>query len=436
MSTSAAGRKRQQERELLALNQSMAKENEEKEDQDKILMNNKKKEKTLCDTTNIDKFCELENKPKYSYNNIKTVLAIGDIHGDVTLLMNILKKNGIIQKEKSCHRIGDKQNDKKQQIIIILEEPYVVSRKENYIIVQTGDQLDGYREDVEPYYQFKNNDLVVFKIMSDLFDAIFEYNKEDKKLNYHLISLIGNHELFNIAEDYRYAIPNPYDEKDIEEREQDIFFCKTLRRMACHRAFAVIVNEKLLFSHAGLMPDYIGRMIGHKKYEELIKATPEQKFILYNKYCLDFLYDFMLYGNRQLGEDLKNVVGHRDFEITPRGKYNEEEKIKMACGDAQYTKDKLKLTHLDNMIVGHNINSNITNTQCQRPNSVDITSIDVGASRAFGPASTFCKNEIPKALMYTFSDDGTYEKHPIHIKSDEKNGRAITNKLERTLPIN
>lgn len=347
---------------------------------------------------NINNICK--NSLKYSYYNISKVLAIGDIHGDIKLLKNILKKNNIITKIQ--------QNS--NEFVLIDNIKYYVPIQKNYIVIQVGDQLDGYRpgSSNEIDQNFKNDDIEVYKLMDKLFQITDNYNKT-YNCNYHIISLIGNHEIMNIIGQYNYAVKNST-QKNNKNREKIIYNNNIINSMLCFRAFVVTVNDKLLFSHAGLVVRYIKNIMTPEIYNLFVNTTSfNEKFKIFNIYCLNFLHT--LTKNNKLSKKYKfthndkkiyDLVGHREFNINN----------KKLCNEANKTINDLKLNHLDNMIIGHNIVNNINTRKC---NKINITNIDVGASRAFEQYSTFYNTKIPKAILFTFNSNNKYTTQNIMV---------------------
>lgn len=486
-------------------------------------------------------------KTPYIFNNIDNIIAIGDIHGDIQLLINIFLHTDTL-------RLINGQNKNNEPHIEINNKLYQIIKKNNCVIVQVGDQLDSYRpkrnnvirannenellkqlnvnnmkinkfninnkiiqnsleidlkknqiqemrkNKQEKNKQEKNNcsiklddkiynehinilqnditilkndneklmnsllrkedikqvkdekkiifqenlkngvneysDRYIFLIMSELFLKI---NKHYYHNNYHIVSLIGNHEIMNLTNNYRYALKdykiiiyNDYSYMDDNLKAKYIdrykYFIKNNINdsIFCHRAFSIYVNNKFLFSHSGLITQDLKNIFEPKEYMIFLsdKTSSFDKIKLYNNACLSYLYDSVNNFNKQFKMNNNNLfkipekkqqdydlviynhVGNREYT------YKEYDEIQEnnVCNTLKKTKDIFKLDNLDNMIIGHNISEigDIKELNCDNAEAT-LTSIDVGASKIFN-----IKKPLPVALIFKINNyDNSYVTTPV-----------------------
>ncbi len=197
------------------------------------------------------KFC-----PGYSYvptviPKVRRIVALGDIHGDYKLCIELLKIARVINDDDNHLKwIGG-----------------------DTIVVQVGDQIDRCRpyngntcNMKETTIDDEHSDLDILKLFTKL-DKMAQKNKPPGKV----ISLLGNHELLNVQGSLNYVSykgltkfvykdsKNPtiiY--KSGEEARRQSFRCgnKYSKFLACTRLGAVIIGSNL-FVHAGLIDRFI-----------------------------------------------------------------------------------------------------------------------------------------------------------------------------------
>ena len=121
---------------------------------------------------------------QYIYNNhYNNIIIIGDIHGDLKRLKNILLNENIITKNLEWI-------------------------KENIIVIQLGDQIDSAN---------RNKFIDEWEVIKDIEVLNFTnlLSKLAKTKNSLFISIIGNHELMNFLGDFSYVSNNSlYSERE------------------------------------------------------------------------------------------------------------------------------------------------------------------------------------------------------------------------------
>jgi hypothetical protein len=165
------------------------------------------------------------------YPPVDRIIAIGDIHGDIHFLRNMLRVAGVIDNK-------DKWGGK------------------NTYVVQIGDQLDGSRdimngcparrEDIDTPTDKYEGDLEVLDYLDGL-------DEQAQLTGGRVISLLGNHELLNIMGHFEYVYEKDLDKVNKSERTK-LFkpTGKYGRILLCKHPSAVIIGSNL-FVHAGIL---------------------------------------------------------------------------------------------------------------------------------------------------------------------------------------
>ncbi len=262
-------------------------------------------------------------------------------------------QNGIYPEQDRIIVIGDLHADfkKTKQIFIDLN---LIDENENWVaeplnthVVQLGDQIDGSRGFIE---NEASGEL-------ELIDFMERINTKARKVGGAVHSLIGNHEIMNLIEDFRYA-----SEKDIEEQQMYHSRAEVFKPngmvfgpLAGER-HAILKIGKFIFSHAGVLPELIGENESGNNF--IIKINTIMKNILNGNLNFDtiqlyqyFLSDYSILFNRYLG----------DLKISQT---KMEESLK-----------KLDATH---QFVGHTIQDNINSQYDDK-----LWLVDVGMSDCF-----------------------------------------------------
>lgn len=165
------------------------------------------------------------------------IIAIGDLHGDLTALIYALTRAGLI--DENGKWIGN-----------------------NSIVVQVGDVLDrGGRGVSVP----STDGLEEVQI----FHYLYKLNKQARRDNGRVISLIGNHELMNMLGDFRYASSEHID--GFGSYEDRIAAFKPggdlAQKIACN-SLAIVKIGDWIFVHGGLLPEHIETIMKNKNLEE------------------------------------------------------------------------------------------------------------------------------------------------------------------------
>ena len=305
----------------------------------------------------VDKFNNIWKQKCSEYDMLPNILppvnriiVIGDIHGDIKVLLDCLKIAKVIhQNVKWC---------KNNHLIEWIGG--------DTVIVQVGDQIDSCRYDGlntcnDPTnYEFDEpHDINILYFMTAL-------HKKAAAKGGAVYSLMGNHELMNVRGDLSYVshsniqyftnlIPNVNISSGIEKRKYVFAPGNTIANfLACTRNIALIIGDNL-FVHAGIIPTII------------------------NKYKVD---DLNMLLKLFLFNELKDVNNFNDIFTSKKSPMWTREfgtQKKNACCDRLMTPLK-EIYKVGKIFVGHTpqINTGITSTCNGR-----IWQTDVGMPAAF-----------------------------------------------------
>lgn len=185
----------------------------------------------------------------YEYPNCDRLVIIGDIHGDIKRLKNILIDAKVINNN-----------------IEWIAEP------KNTIVVQMGDQVDSLNRDdyIKDWEVLEDIEVLYF---TNLIDKLAQ-SKGGR-----FISIIGNHEFMNVIGNFSYVSRKSLN-NDLVKRH-NLFKPKgTLSPILCKRPIILKIGD-LLFCHAGLTLDHINLL---KKYDKDISYINKiwRNFVLHS----------------------------------------------------------------------------------------------------------------------------------------------------------
>ncbi len=262
-------------------------------------------------------------------------------------------QNGIYPEQDRIIVIGDLHADftKTKQIFIDLD---LIDESENWIanppnthIVQLGDQIDGSRGFID---EEASGEL-------ELIDFMERINTKARKVGGAVHSLIGNHEIMNLIEDFRYASKKDIEEQKMYNSRKEVFKPNGMvfGPLAGER-HAILKIGKFIFSHAGILPKLISDNESGMNF--IIKINTMMKYILKGE--LDFntleMYSYFLSSNSIL---FNRKIG--DLRLT-----------QIEIDEAL---EKLDATH---QFVGHTIQENINSQYNDK-----LWLVDVGMSECF-----------------------------------------------------
>jgi hypothetical protein len=355
----------------------------------------------------IGKLLECRNYiNKYEYKIIDSniireecdIIAIGDIHGDIQLMLDTLTIGGVIQETNAQNNnaieiIRKDKNDNKE---------YYEWIGKNTIVVQVGDQIDRCRPTNFMSSNCKEQNVTYDDEASDIEILLFFTNLHEKaeKKGGAVYSLLGNHELMNIHKDIRYVsrknleqlnvIEDEYEDEEINNEVKEIMTnednnidnyiqrrINIFRRegilakfIACTRYSILIVNG-YLFVHGGVLGSYINQN-NFNNINYFQDLNNKIKNYLIKK------------QDKNLEKEIKGFIFRTNSPFYTRklGKIKINAKI-----DDIHCKDVKKIIdHYDNIkgiIVGHTPQLKGINGTCLKQKKNTLFRIDVASSKAF-----------------------------------------------------
>jgi hypothetical protein len=354
------------------------------------------------------------------------IIAIGDVHGDMQLVVDSLIIAKVIFPIKSkLDSISVKVGNNKQNYEWIGGET---------IVVQIGDQNDSCRPQSGNCDHMKNDtpdDINIFRFYNDL-------NKLAIKKGGAVYSLLGNHEIMNVSGDFKYTsnanvnmfkkYNDPIDRKkytgktfDDAVKHREIAFDtgkEYANLLACTRQSVLIIGE-FLFIHAGITK-FVLKENNFPGREDLPRLNELVKNWLLQK--LDKMDDHMM--NELLNSADNSPFWTRIFgSLPPKLSYNDQE-----C--KTHLQPILEAYGIKGMIIGHTpqVEHGINSTCGNR-----IFRIDIGASKAFET------KRAPQVLEIEKLSDDNY-KYTVIFQKDEVYNAIVPNdiksfeRLETRLP--
>jgi hypothetical protein len=297
----------------------------------------------------------------------RRIIVVGDIHGDFDVLVDLLSKAGVINKNTPNIWIG---GDTK--------------------VVQVGDQIDS-RNRFNNNYTENYSDIKILHYLTTL-------HNEAEKVGGAIYSLLGNHELMNVYGDFRYVSDNGFLDLDTETKFTNIEAGKAERArmfapgnelsnfLACTRQVAIIIGNNL-FVHGGIMP-FIS-----KKY----KITDINR--LMTLYLWNVLNDKDIYDYKTIfGDQYMSPLWTRDF--------GNLKKYPQRCDELMTP--LLEMYSVGKIFVGHTVVSDgkKIETSCNDR----VYHVDTGASKAMKNKNELegIRTVIPGAQIVEIVDDKIY----------------------------
>jgi hypothetical protein len=324
--------------------------------------------------------CDFYNKSPHIVGHVKRIIAIGDIHGDFTLLLLCLKLAKLIDNNNNW--IG---NDS--------------------VVVQVGDQIDNCREinNCINYKYDKADDVKILMYMTDL-------HLQAEKSGGAVYSLIGNHELMNIDGDMRYVSQQNilafgktldegiYNRIKFFERGGDM-----ATKIACTRNSGIIIGS-LLFIHAGILPK-LAKTFDIQDINKLIRRWILGKDISKYTKQLDILKN-----NPNLSPFWLRLFGDIDSGL-PSDNINCKKINKTLNIITKKTSKKYKLDtfKLKGMIIGHTPQFYPHNLGINNTCGDKIWRVDFGGSSAFNNHDNGKYHNIRKPQVLEILDDMSNE---------------------------
>lgn len=349
---------------------------------------------------NINGFC---NNDCHLYPKVKKLVAIGDIHGDLSVAIKSLKLAGVIPLNVSDTATNI------QNINWIGKDT---------VVVQVGDQIDRVRPNklhnnicIEEDCEIVEDEGSDLKIVC-LFERL---HSQALKQGGALFSVYGNHELMNVEGDFRYVSPKEFKEfgnyfkgkleqnsnvpYGYKERLQAFKPGGNLSKRLANTRHSVLQVGSWIFVHGGISPECA------------------------NKYTIDEMNNYVkkwLLGDTS-SENMKHIqyLYHNDNDdnspfwsriFSDMDDWNDKQNIQMfnRAINIMNIKNKRNRDNLiKGMIMGHSPQF-MYNRGINSSNNNRIWRVDIGASRAFGKIdnSNECKHR--KVQVLVIHDDNKF----------------------------
>ena len=300
---------------------------------------------------------------KQAYPKVRRIIAIGDIHGDLSVLLKSLSIAKVINFDYKKNDINKVDLNKIRW-----------TGKDTYV-VQIGDQIDRLR-DKDDIFQDEGSDLKILNLLKKL-------NDQASKAGGKVICIYGNHELMNFDHDFRYVSP--------EEFKEFIGFCN--KDPNCNNNTPGYAERIEAFKRGGILAKQMSKT--HKTIVCIgswcfVHAGITEK--LANKYTIKDINDsFTNWVMGQSDNRIKELYFSDDDTLSPvwNRQLSDEEDWKgpksfFSTINNLNEKNKSDLkTKLKCMAVGHTpqcFSNRGINSAC----NYRLWRIDAGMSRAFG----------------------------------------------------
>jgi len=247
-----------------------------------------------------------EKEKKY-----KRIVAVGDVHGDFRKLASVLYTAKLI-------------------------DPYTDWIAEDTLLIQTGDLID------------RGSDTI------PIFDLMLKLREQAQKVGGDVYMLLGNHEVMNLQEDYRYVTRGDVMSfGGLYTRKREFALAGKYGKLLREDMNTTMIVDDTLFVHAGLNSAYA-------------------------KAGIDQINNYVHYI-------LQNYPAEQLFYATVFGNDGPFWTRLMALGEEEYTCEELdsvlEILEVKRMVVGHTVQENgRINTRCKGK----LIMIDVGLSEFYG----------------------------------------------------
>ncbi len=288
--------------------------------------------------------------PKGELPPVSRMIVIGDLHGDVGVLVKALKISGLIDKNLSFNNWNNFIKNIKW-------------KGGNTVVIQTGDQVDHLR---------KNGKKIDYGSSLKIFQLLELLHKEAVLKGGAVYSLLGNHEFMNLFGDDRYVSKNEFLEWGKTVKEGKINREKALKvgkysngkleignlaqKLTCTRNIVLKIGD-WIFVHAGILPEQL---------DILMKNEIGTYFDVINSLFREYMFDGKVSQKKKnaIYDGKNSVVWTREYDEPTKKTCNKLEKV-------------LKVMNGKHMVIGHNIVDGIQ-SNCNGK----LWSIDVGMSRS------------------------------------------------------
>jgi hypothetical protein len=218
-------------------------------------------------------------------DNIKQLFVIGDIHGDFYALKQALELTNCVKfKETNINDIVKRNGN---SILLIDGCEYYYNLKDSYewnkemtntYIVFSGDLIDRCR--------IKNGDFCTYVVNDENCDSLIlsiltDLNNKAEKYNSKIIYVLGNHEIMNLMNKFKYVSMKGYYDKNRIKNIRDIF------KENENYLYGIVRINNYIICHGGISPSFIEQFdfnsefvtFYNKKIRNLLLSNPDHSII-------------------------------------------------------------------------------------------------------------------------------------------------------------
>lgn len=257
-----------------------------------INLTNLKRISNQLDINNIP--CDIDSSPIFNIDASHKIVAIGDIHGDLTSLLVILFGAQLIN--NNLEWIGG-----------------------NTFVVFTGDILDNYRNKyfINTMKQHPADEITIISFLADL-------NQQAIKTEGRVLLCLGNHELLNLMNQFRYVSEptREYFRGFLSSRKDQFRDNSILRqKLSCLFQPFILINNKYFFCHAGITSEFIHDLNTH--YSDKISLS--EKLIDFSKDIKNIILGVINKSNEWIlinhinNDDNSSLFWTRHYGVENRG---------------------------------------------------------------------------------------------------------------------
>ena len=368
-----------------------------------------KKEAVETHERNIikEKYNNQQNKniqspnPQYDivgmYPPVERLVAIGDIHGDLKIALDVLKLAEVIPQTSKINNVND-----------------IHWTGGSTWIIQLGDQIDRCRPDdwekncIKDYndvIEDEGNNMTIIRLLLRL-------DEEAKKCGGRVLGLLGNHELMNIDKDFRYVSPKEFlefvPEKDrnklkTEDGYPNGYYHRTkaferggnIAKLYASKKKSIIIVGNYLFVHGGLSIDLVNKYtfseINNIVTKWMLKKTNDVEDKIFDEIFRDD-DDMSPFWCRIFGEDDDSDNTENNFDNLLNILNRKNKLLQPVKG--------MVIAHTPQFMDGKYLNS-IYNDRLWR--------VDVGMSRAFGEHSECGEDKYRQPQVLVIHNNNRFE---------------------------
>ena len=348
------------------------------------------------------------------------LVAIGDLHGDLQITISALKLSGVIDQSITPQNA--------------LTAKWIGG---DTVIVQLGDQMDRARpndwkndclENYDDVYEDEGSSLIILRLLESL-------NQQARKVGGKILGVLGNHELMNVDQDFRYVSAKeflefvPGNQRDRVKTDDDRPWGYHHRLEAFKRGgniaktyantkFGILQVGSWLFIHGGMSPELADKFtIG-----ELNDVT--KKWLLNDKSdYIEKTFDKIFRADDDLSPYWCRIFSEED-ESGENTKINFFKMLKILN-----QKNKGRIHPIHGLVISHTpqymYNRNLNGVYGNR-----LWRVDVGMSRAFGKHREDGEDKYRKVQVLVIYDDKVCERKCVDFW-----GRPQTTEAKCTLSM-